>query len=112
MHLEFDDGLEGDVDLPSYREGADFRSFGRPVVLQAIYVGGRNTRLAERSRYRPRASFLKHINDGGTSDGGIDMDGRALTGKVIDDGQTTEATSTRELIVDEVHRPTLVGRSG
>jgi hypothetical protein len=27
---------------------------------------------------------LKHINNGGTTDGGIHMDGQALTGKVID----------------------------
>ena len=55
------------------------------------------------------SELLKHMNDGGTTDGGIDMDRQALTGKVIDDGQTTETTSTRELIVDEIHRPALVG---
>ena len=55
------------------------------------------------------SEFLKHIDDGGTTDGGIDMDGQALTGKVIDNGQTTESASTGELIVDEVHRPTLIG---
>ena len=55
------------------------------------------------------SEFLKHINDDGTTDGGIDMDSQALTGKVIDDGQTTETTSTGELIVDEIHRPALVG---
>lgn len=55
------------------------------------------------------SEFFKHINDDGTTDGGIDMDSQALTGKVIDDGQTTETTSTGELIVDEIHRPALVG---
>jgi hypothetical protein len=56
-----------------------------------------------------QSELLKHINDGGTTDGGIDMDRQALTGKVIDDRQTTETTSTGELIVDEIHRPALVG---
>ena len=46
------------------------------------------------------SELLKHINDGSTTDGGIDMDRQALTGKVIDDSQTTETTSARELIVD------------
>ena len=32
------------------------------------------------------SEFLKHINDGGPTEGGIDMDGQALTGKVIHDG--------------------------
>ena len=58
---------------------------------------------------RGQSELLKHINDGGTTDGGIDMDRQALTGKVIDDRQTTETTSTGELIVDEIHRPALVG---
>ncbi len=31
------------------------------------------------------------------------MDSQALTGKVIDDSQTTETTSARELIVNEIH---------
>ena len=39
------------------------------------------------------SELLKHINDAGTTDGGIDMDSQALTGKVIDDSQTTETTS-------------------
>ena len=55
------------------------------------------------------SELLKHINDAGTTDGGIDMDSQALTGKVIDDSQTTETTPARELIVDEIHRPALVG---
>jgi hypothetical protein len=38
-----------------------FSLLGRTVVLQAIYLGGRNTRLAEWSRYRPRAALR---NDG------------------------------------------------
>ena len=62
VHLEFDDGLEGDVDLSSYlRKGPIFAPLVELVVLQAIYLGGRNTRLAERSRYRARAALR---NDG------------------------------------------------
>jgi hypothetical protein len=36
------------------------------------------------------SELLKHVNDSRTTDGGIDMDRQALTGKVIHDSQTTE----------------------
>jgi len=38
-----------------------FHPFGRTLILQAIYFGGRNTCLAERSGYRARAALR---NDG------------------------------------------------
>ena len=62
VHLEFDNGLEGDVDLSSYLgKGPIFAPLAELSLLQAIYLGGRNTRLAERSRYRARAALR---NDG------------------------------------------------
>jgi len=39
------------------RKGTSLQSFGRTVILQAIYFGGRNTCLAERSGYRARAAL-------------------------------------------------------
>ena len=55
---------------------------------------------------------LQEGNDGGTADGGINMDGQTLTGKVIDKGQAAEAAAISKLIVDEVHGPALIGSSG
>jgi hypothetical protein len=54
---------------------------------------------------------LQEGNDGGPADGGINIDGQTLTGKVIDEGQAAEAAASK-LIVDEVHGPALIGSSG
>lgn len=56
--------------------------------------------------------FLKDLNDSGPADGGVDMDSQTLAGKVIDDVQAAEATAGRELVMNEVHAPTLVGTLG
>lgn len=56
--------------------------------------------------------FLKDLDDSGPADGGVNMDSQALAGKVVDDVQAAEATSGGELIVNEVHAPTLVGTLG
>jgi len=56
--------------------------------------------------------FLKDLDDSGPADGGIDMDSQALAGKVIDDVQAAEATAGRELVMNEVHAPALVGTRG
>lgn len=56
--------------------------------------------------------FLEDLDDGGSADGGIDMDGQTLTGEVIDDVQAAEAAADGELVMDEVHAPALVGALG
>ena len=40
------------------------------------------------------------------------MDSQALAGKVINDVQAAEATAARELVMNEVHAPALVGTLG
>jgi hypothetical protein len=58
VHLEFDDGLEGDVVLSPYLgRGPVFSPLAEIVTLQAIYFGGRNTCLAERSEITPERLY-------------------------------------------------------
>jgi len=46
------------------------------------------------SRQSTRAGKrLEDLDDGGSADGGIDMDGQTLAGEVIDDIQAAEATA-------------------
>ncbi len=49
-------------------------------------------------------------DDGSTANGGIDVQGHALAGGVIDERETAEAAAAGELVVNEVHAPALIGR--
>ena len=61
LRLEFDDGLEGDVDLSSYLgKGPIFAPLAELSYFKQFTLE-RNPRLAERSRYRARAALR---NDG------------------------------------------------
>ena len=61
VHLEFDDGLEGEVDLSSYLgKGPIFAPLAELSYFKQFTLE-RNPRLAERSRYRARAALR---NDG------------------------------------------------
>ena len=51
-------------------------------------------------------------DDAGSTDGGIDMEGEALPGEVVDKGEAAEAAATGELVVNEVHGPALIGSGG
>ena len=53
--------------------------------------------------------LLEDMDDGRPADKGIDMDGQALAGEVVDSVQAAEAAAAGELVVDEVHAPALVG---
>jgi len=55
---------------------------------------------------------LENGNDRGPADGGVDMDGQALAGEVIDERQAAEAATGGHLVVDKVHRPAFIGSSG
>ena len=55
---------------------------------------------------------LQDGNDRCPADRGVDMDGQALSGEVIDEGKTAEAAAGGELVVDEIHRPALIGFLG
>ena len=66
VHLEFDDGLEEGVDLSSYlRKAPIFAPW--PNCRTSSNLPWKNTRLAEWSRYRPRAALR---NDGKCEPGG------------------------------------------
>ena len=58
------------------------------------------------------ANGIEHIDHGGTSDGGIHLDGQTLPGAVIDDIEAPEAPPSGKLVMDEVHGPTFIGTHG
>jgi hypothetical protein len=55
---------------------------------------------------------LENGNDRGPADGGVDMDGQALAGEVIDERQAAKAATGGQLVVDEVQRPAFIGSLG
>jgi hypothetical protein len=61
VHLEFDDGLEGHVDLSSYLGKGPIFAPSAELSYFKQFTLERNPRLAERSRYRARAALR---NDG------------------------------------------------
>ena len=53
--------------------------------------------------------LFQDINDGSATDGGIDMESQALTGKVVHQGEAPKAATGGKLVMNEVHGPALIG---
>lgn len=52
------------------------------------------------------------LDDSFASDGGVDVDGQALTGKDVDEGQASESSASTELVMNKIHRPLLIDLLG
>jgi hypothetical protein len=76
---------------------------GLPVNSGPLSAGDSPRQLAREGQ------ALENGDDGGSADGGVDTDGQALAGKVIDERQTEEAATGGQLVVDKVHRPAFIG---
>ena len=55
---------------------------------------------------------IEHGSHRRTADGGIHVQGQALTGEVVHERQAAKAASAGKLVVNEVHAPALVGGGG
>ena len=58
------------------------------------------------------AEGVEHFGHHLPSDRGIDMERETLTGAVINEGEASEASSSGNLVMDEVHGPALIGTHG
>ena len=55
---------------------------------------------------------IEHGSHRRTADGGIHVQGQALTGEVVHERQAAKAASAGKLVVNEIHAPALVGHGG